>query len=372
MNNFIFFPNIYNKITDKGMFIYNPFDCSYLIINNNEIKDLNNLSAGILKNTKENQLIINKLLKYKFGYLVNSTTLPININKTIFTSSKQKINSSSTYQDGYNALNLVEHINIFLENKEIKISPKLNIALNFPPYNNEVDYSSILNFFKGHTFPNVSEVELITSMSDEAISLANELKSLGYPISLKIIITKKKNIDALIKRIKNNPDIIFKVKSVPSLSNYLKNYCFNNLLVTYWSTDLNEIIKYKDINIIPILYDTILQKDLLNEILLSEDDILSIKTSSYQLKYNSLFNRTFMGKIWINSSYIWVGNQFINPINNFEYNFSNWLYNPDCLWFYSRKKKEGCTNCFFSELCPSVSHLEIFEILDRPCSIIQK
>ena len=372
MNIFALYPHIYSRFAKNGILLYNNENNEKLVLPPSQSKQITKLRNGFVEISKRNELLISYLSEKQFGYYAQCSCPPIFLNTINFTSSKSKLAEWSGIRDGSDALSFIDKISLFVDGiEDDSLNRKIAAILDFP--SKSISNSEIqvyLDIFSSISFPNLKEIEIVSTLSDKALALAEVLKKQSYLITFKTIITDQSQI-AHLQSIKAN-DILYKIYAKSTLIPFVSSIKNDNLYFTFWSDNLNEIIEHPEKVILPILYDTKAQKVLYEQVLLSWDDILSINRTLHELRYNSLFNATFMGNIKFYGKNIIVGNQIICTVSNFVKEFPNWLFNIDNLWFYSRRKKSVCRDCIFSDLCPSISLLEVLGIIERPCSLIFK
>lgn len=370
MNVFVLHPNVYTRSTDQGILLYDTYTELKLYFTGYDFKLISKIITGSIPVNDDNNHLLSKLYDNDLGYFIQSNQTPIIINSVNFTSSKAKISESSKILDGGNSVSYIEKISIFIDPiNDNNTDKKIFDSLEFPTLSiNDDELDAYTSLLKSETFPNLKEIEIVSALTDRAINLASELLELDYLVTFKTILTEIDQINY--PDIEKYNEILFKVFAKANLIPFFSDLKNKNIITTFWSDKLEEILNHPSQKIIPILYDINLQKQLYNEVLLNLEDILSIQKSNYELKYNSLFNSTFMGKIKLSGKDVLIGNQVICTISDFSAGFSRSLFDTENLWFYSRNKKSSCHGCLFADLCPSVSLIEVLNIIDKPCSLI--
>lgn len=369
MKHFILYPSVYIRSTLNGVLLYDTHTELKFYFIGNDGKAISHISKGFIPVTKNNSDIINKLYANNFGYYVDCNQNPIVLNSISFTSSKAKMAEYSQILDGGNSFSYIEKISLFVDALNNEYTDKrIFTVLDFPVDSISSDEMYIYSeLFKIVNFPNLKEIEIVSSLSHRALSLALELTKLEYLVTFKTIITEHEQIDFSIFRKYSN--IIFKILAQAKLLPFRPRLKSKNTILTYWSDNLEEILNYSTENIIPIIYDAQFQHQLFEEVVINLEDILSIKKTNFELKYNSMFNATFMSKIKLYGNKVLIGNQFIGSVSDITTVLSNSLFDSENLWFYSRNKKASCRDCVFADLCPSISLLEVLNIIDKPCSL---
>lgn len=369
MKIFALYPHIYYRFAQNGLLLYNTENDFKLVLSPSQSKHITQLRNGFIELSELNEQIISVLSEKQLGYYAHCAYPPIILNSINFTSSKLKLAESGVIRDGSDALGFIEKISLFIDGfEDASLNPKIASVLDFPPLSvSNEEIQSYLNLLSSFSFPNLKEIEVVSTLSERALIFSEVLKNQGYMVTFKTVITEKTQITCL-QTIKTH-DILYKIYTKATLIPYVSSIKNDNFHFTFWSDNINGIIEHPDKVILPILYDAKVQKDLYKQVLLSYEDILCINLTLNELKYNSLFNMTFMQKVKFYGKHVIVGNQIICTISDFIKGFPNWLFSINNLWFYSRRKKEICRDCIFADLCPSVSLLEALGIIERPCSL---
>lgn len=366
MKRLYLYPHIYvNKNNVGAVFIdtqwhnYIYFDSNYL----NSISISNNCVVCATDN------IVKLLIEADMGYIIDSKISPVVLNSINYTSSKYKNRTALSYLDGANSLDIIEKISLYVDNTGFYHNDNhFFLAANFPS-KSIPDISAYYNIFDSIYFPSLQEIEIISSLTERAISLSTFLKDTRAVISFRVFTCSIEEVKFALRLACEHEDWIFKIFIPVKLSKSIKTGLPHNIRVTLYSTVLSEIIDNPELSIYPILFSKDSQADLLFEMKLSKDDILSSDTTISMIRKKSQFNTLYWGNLLFIGENCYTANQKICNIENFKEGFNNWLYHPNNLWFLSRNKWHKCKNCLFSELCPSVSILELEDIVDIPCHI---
>ena len=366
MKHLYLYPHIYvNKINEDAVFIDTQRH-NYIYLENNHLNSIS-ITNNCVVDAPDN--IIKLLVEADMGYIVDSKISPIVLNSINYTSSKHKNRTALSYLDGANSLDTIEKISLYVDNTGFYHSDNhFFLAANFPS-KSVPDISAYYNIFDSIHFPSLQEIEIISSLTERAISLSAYLKNTGAVISFRVFTCCIEEVKFAFRIACEHEDWIFKIFVPVELSKSINTRLPQNIRLTLYSTTLSEIIDNPELPVYPILFSKDSQADLLLEMKLSKDDILSSNMTLSMIRNKSQFNTLYWGNILFVGENCYTGNQKICEIENFKEGFNNWLYHPNNLWFLSRNKWHKCKNCLFSELCPSVSILELENIVDIPCHI---
>lgn len=209
----------------------------------------------------------------------------------------------------------------------------------------------------------------MSSLTNNSQAIIEKLRDYGLPIIFRIVADTDHAVNAVIESANSNPTILYKIFISAELSEF-HNFSFpENVIPYHWTTNLKTIIEYPDTRIIPVIYDITKQSQLFENALFDEDDVKAINRNMNGLEFNSMFNSNFMGNISIKGDGVFVGPVKISNLLTFEKEFVKWYYSSDNLWFYVRRMKSKCNTCFFADLCPPISIIEILGIINYPCRL---
>jgi len=368
MRLFVLFPYIYCRKTMEGYIFKDTSTNNTVLLNSRDAKLLSKSEQNLFEVNEINSTIVNFLISQNLGYIINSDIKPIYMQDVHFTSSKQRLYENSGYKDGRGTFDLIKKLIVYLDNNStIIVNQNLANALDFPLHN-DYDLSEIINFLNIHHCPNLQEIEIVSSIS------INTQTILAIFSEFDVLITYRTIIESINELIKINqlaelyPHVLFKLYIHINICDSLDKEFPYNVISYIWSTKIDEILKHDKLQVLPILYDIKTQSVLYNEMIYEASDISSINKSFRQLEYNSLFNSNFMGNITIRNNSVFVGPQKISSLNNFRKEYPQWCYDDSNLWYSTRRKKKICSSCLFADLCPPISIIEAFNIIDYPCN----
>lgn len=360
------YPHIYVNKNNEGAVFIDTQRNNHIYLKNNQLNSIS-ITNNCVVDAPDN--IIKLLVEADMGYIVDSKISPVVLNSINYTSSKHKNRTALSYLDGANSLDIIEKISLYVDNTGFYHSDNhFFLAANFPS-KSVPDISTYYNIFDSIHFPSLQEIEIISSLTERALSLSTYLKDTGAVISFRVFTYSIEEVQFALRLAREHIEWIFKIFVPVKLSKSINTRLPPNIRLTLYSTELSEIIANPELPIYPILFSKDSQADLLFEMKLSKDDILSSRTTISMIRQKSQFNTLYWGNILLIGNSCYTANQKICEIVNFKEGFNNWLYHPNNLWFLSRNKWLKCKNCLFSELCPSVSILELENIVDIPCHI---
>jgi hypothetical protein len=318
-----------------------------------------------------NCVFLEELARNGFGYMITCQVKPIQYTGIYFTSSKEKYNNALSYLDGQSTLNMIKHISIFHKGyREFFSDKEICESLNIP-YTTHADVSDAYELLEQYSFPNLEEIEIVTSITTDLQSIVAELEKLSTAvISVRVVITRARDIDRLISFATSFNTCLIKIILPLRLANDVTfGHLPSNISIKAYSSDIDEIISSKFPNIFPLIYDSEKQSRLINACKLNKIDILDQNSLSFEeIRQNKIINKQFWGHITIYGGNVLSGNQTICSIKSFAVDFNNWIYSNNCNWFLTRAKSSKCKQCLYADLCPSISRLEELNIIKFPCS----
>ena len=149
----------------------------------------------------------------------------------------------------------------------------------------------------------------------------------------------------------------------------------NRLFIKAIIQELNDIhlfSEFTNVSYIPILQENRNNQELLSEIVMNKIEILSIKKSLREFLYSSYINKNAFGRVSIDfDGNVFCLNQRIGSLANSDLPclINRWIREADCMWFYSRNKKQLCRECALSSLCPAISIYELQGLYRGACMI---
>lgn len=296
MKRIILYPHIYTHLGKNALFLYNTVSHAALLVNNKDCK-LVDIDHHCINISVLNPSILNKLLSEKWGYIIDTKISPIGFHRLNFTSSKTKFENIDPSSVGGNAIHFIERISLFVDSIDSgTLNPTIAQILDFPTSTAE-DIDIYLKFLENYNFNNLKEIEIVSDTTSRAFVFLNTLISRGFFVSFRTTICNSKQIDKLLRYTSEFTNIYFKVFASINLKKDLIPLHRDNVQLKFWSTSISEIYRNPDIAINPIIYNADTQKELISESLLNIEDIMSLKRTLFDLKYNSIFNVSFFGKI---------------------------------------------------------------------------
>jgi len=109
-------------------------------------------------------------------------------------------------------------------------------------------------------------------------------------------------------------------------------------------------------------------------VFISEEDILSVKESLFELITKKISNPSFFGKITFDVYGNVYSNVNLPSISNIDnLNLNHLIYelitDDNSIWLRSRKKVEPCSKCIYNLLCPPISNYELVLGQNNLCTV---
>ena len=370
---FIIYPHCYYSFGENNFFIYNPDNHKHIILNcfsKTRVENIDGSSVFIYSNDDSFEKFVFQCEKEGFGYSLPLEKTPIVMRRYDFKTiaSLQKIKKALGYADGLKISNYIRKINIHIPVSQITLSELECEQLDYP---HEQSFNYCLNQIPSYSF-SCLETIYITGDFSEAIteSIIRLFHDKEFVLRLVAIddqtvfnvaaYCKKMHIKALIYLLphyKYNLDIFNKFIDVLTICPIIYN-----------AQDVSRYLKLKySVLFTPIIDSKERSLDLINELLITDEDILGMTNSLEELYKKERVNPNFFGSVSIRcTGAVYSANSYIGNITeNWIQSYTNWIYQGNIPWFFTRNKKTECSGCHFQALCPPISIYEQLGLL--PC-----
>lgn len=377
---FYFYPHCFINVTKNEFFVYNTHTFEKLHFNNIHFPtgDRNTLNKGYILHRNEIEDIISSCKDLNMGYDIEyDEVIPyMNNRKLKFITSLEKEYKYLNHNLPSYTNNLLNSITFLLNNSvNLNYSTHVYSQIGYPHLNEEpIDYKRYIEMLK--SFPSLREVILAGEINEEDLirflKKASEnafnviYRVFGSSISVeRIHYLLDSYEDLYIELIINRNDSL----------DELKSKTHNRLFVKAIIQELNDIqlfSEFSNLSYIPIFQENKNNQDLLSEIVMNKNEILSIKKSLRELLYSSYININAFGRISIDfDGNVFCLNQRIGSLTSSDLPclINQWIREEDCMWFYCRNKKELCQECALSSLCPAINIYEAQGIYRGACMI---
>lgn len=376
---FYFYPHIHLKSTNKEFLAYDTLNTKHVYIKTNLLSqsDKDSLKMGFVKVSESLSFVINQCLINELGYLIDYVNiLPFMSNRELeFVTSLSKERRAL----GYNLLtytnSLLRTTTILLNNRYEGYPEELCLQMEYPKCNNTViDIDHIL--YQLSSFQCLERIILSGELTTTSLC-----KVLEYAKDFKIHVTHRilfESIDELnslefiakynnlsIELLINNSSDISQIRS---LSN-------EHIFVKAIVQSVNDVVKFSGIDnlmYLPILSSNNDNTEILQQMLLSEEEILHSKKSIKDCRLSDYINPDIFGHLTINyEGMVSCLGEEIASIFDFDLSsiVNNWVGSDKCNWYKTRRGKDTCKDCALQCLCPPISIYEEKSLYKCPCKI---
>lgn len=377
---FVFYPHCYLKSTSTEVLVFDT-------LNNNKYVYINDLALSVLD--KESLLkgfvcvsrtldnFINQCVCKDLGYFLNYEDTPpymFNRNLDIVTSlHKERRALGYNLQSHTNAL--LKEVTILLNSDTKKYHDDLCEQMEIPKYGSFIfNFNDILNQLS--SFPNLESVIL-----SGKIEMSQLIDTLNY--------TKERNIHLVHRLLFQSEDSLYSSQFLEKYENFSIEFIVDNSInLLHFSKGINNKVYLKAIiqstedlshfrnveNVIfmPVFSSKQPNMGMLNLMILSKHEILQSPQSIKDCLISDYINANSFGRLVIDSTGFvsCMGDKIASILENDLSSIINtWINDGECMWFYTRAKKEPCAHCALQALCPPISLQEKLGYYQCPCKI---
>lgn len=378
---FCVYPHCLVRTNDEEVMVFNPRTKEILFSEEVElVESFSQTDSFVFPVVEHKSEFYTEALSKQLGYIVNAETQPYYASPNInFVSSMTKEQRALGYSSGWRVPSLIKSISIYLNNKNIILTKELLYAqLEYPKYSAEIGCMSQRGWDKLRTVLVCSPIETVYicgDIDDALLKLLDKVR--GIYAQNVIIRTSTSEYDKAIKLLDatSNISIDFIVNDFSLFERIAKsNDVSEHISFTipiFSLKDLPQIDVHKlSMRYVPLVYDVNQQKDLIEQMLLSYNDIIESTDSIDTCLTRDIVNANFWGYITIcQDGTLSIGNIEIGDLNkNGIYSLMvNYLQSSDNLWMFSRNKYLPCQNCIYTSICPNVSIYERQGVIKRAC-----
>lgn len=381
---FCVYPHCLVRTNGERILIFNPQTKSSIFCEEVEIvesfSDTDNYIFPVVEKKKS---FYKEAVSKQLGYMIVAETRPFYASpKLNFVSSMKKEQRALGYNSGWRIPSLIKSISLHLNNTNVRL-PKdsLYVQLDYPKcYIKRSSFSHyILDKIRNVILCSPIEIIYISGDTDKAMcQLINKMKEFytgtivvrtsicEYDKMLELLDADDINSNLRIEYIVNDLPIF---KSITKIGNISDRVSFAMPILS-----LGNIMggnSQLHIRYIPLIYDSRQQHNLIEQMLLTKEEILESTSSIEACLSKDVLNENFWGHITITiDGNLYIGSDFLGEINERTvYSLiSKYLQKNNNLWQYTRNKKDECKKCLLSSLCPSISIYECQGFINRACS----
>lgn len=374
---FYFYPHCYLKSTKNELLVYDTTNGKYIYLKNNplSVHDRKTILQGFISDSDSCCHFIEQCKNKTFGYYIDiAKVFPFMYSRQLdFITSLEKERKALGYNLQSYTNSLLREVTILLNNSLDILSVEMFLQLEYPQYNNDnVDLDYILQQLS--YFPYLESITLAGESDKKTLC-----KFLEYTNKRKIQIIHRVLFDVF--------NITTSLELMDKYSNYyLEVFVDNSTEATklkllnnnhIWvkaivskTNDLEKLHRIDSIVYLPILSTNQDNTKLLHQMLLSEDEILLTRKTIYECQLADYINPSIYGHLTIDydGSVSCLGHRIKSVYEqDLAFIVNQWIKDDNCMWYYTRRKKETCKECALQSLCPPISIYEELGLFKCPC-----
>lgn len=383
MKYFCVFPHCYVKTNGDSVIIINPHTKQYVYsasstIVESFIKNKNSYSYCIID--EKDHFYVEAISK-KLGYIIVSIFPPYHPKpKIFFVYSMSKEKKALGYNTGWYVPSFIKSLSIYFNNKNLRLTQNnLFDQLEYPSQEAILYKMDKQLWRETFTVLSNSPIEIITLCGDIDELLLDTLDKIEQiyceRIVIRTVICEYEKVKKLLCKY-SNLRIELIVSDITVLDKLLgtNDVIYNDItfIIPLLSLDNFKSLDTIDFQIkyVPLVYDIKLQSNLIEQMQLNFNDILSSSTSIEDSLIKGVINSNFWGSVIIKrNGLLYVADEFIgDTAHESIYSILNkWLQKSQNSWMMTRDKYPACQNCLFATICPNISIYEKQGILKRAC-----
>lgn len=377
MNLFVFYPDTYVRCCNDTILFVGLHNGKYLLERSNTL--VVDESLPWIEITDDSLSLVEKCMSKGLGYILECTTLPyIPQKKLHVVSSVKRTSELMGFAEGYHTKDLLRELHILAHNLTYQVPSNVIYAqLKYPTFGDSADLP--LCFITELAKSNIRSVVLSGDIDFYLNSCLFLFFKSGKHITIRTY-GNYGNINKVLTLMPEFPNINIEIllDSIEMLT-YIKHKVNEDYMERLSTTfiiknidDLNAFTHtpYKSENFIPILYDAKLQQSIVNEMLLEIDDIIGTSCSPLEVYKKQMIHPDNYGSLLLNSNgYVFDCLRYIGNIHEEDFYelLNKNLHDTNSLWYMTRRKRKGCSNCVFVDICPPLSIYEFQDIIPYAC-----
>lgn len=383
MKYFCVFPHCYVKTNGGSVLIINPQTKQYVysmssIIVESFVKNKGSYSYCIFD--EKNKFYVDAISK-ELGYIIVSEFPPYNPNPKIsFVSSMSKEKKALGYNTGWYVPSFIKFLSIHFNNINLCL-PQNNLfdQLEYPKQDvnsYKMDKQLWREIF---TVLSISPIEIITLCGDIDELLLDALYEIEQIYHKRVVIRTAIREYEKVKKLLckySNLKIELIVSNITVLDRLLEtsDATFKDITFIMPLLSLDDFKSLDTLSLqiqyVPLVYDIKSQSDLIEQMQLNFNDILSSSSSIEDSLIKGIINSNFWGSIIIKrNGLLYVADEFIGDITHGSIYLllNKWLQKSQNSWMMTRDKYPSCQECLFATICPNISIYEKQGLIKRVC-----
>jgi pseudo-rSAM protein len=376
---FYFYPHCHLECTDKEILAFDTLSKKYVFSKKNPFLhyDKESFHRGYLRLSGSLEDFICQCLAKELGYFIDyAETPPFMHNRELeFVTSLSKERKGLGYNLQSYTNSLLREVTINLNNSKDTYSSEMYLQMEYPQYNNDIiDIEHILQQLSAFQsieciilsgelnisslcivleYAQERNIHVIHRLFGDSAQINKILNLIGEYRNLSVEILVDKSIDLEKLRFTANDQIYVKaiVKSINDVGMFER---LNNLMI------------------LPVMSFANKNEDILHQMIISEEDILNSSNSIEDCRLSDYINSNEYGHLTIDSdgSVSCLGKRFASIHDtDLSSTVNLWVSKENCLWYYTRKKKNTCKDCALQCLCPPISIYEMLGFFKCPCKL---
>ena len=375
---FFFYPHCYLKSTNREILVYDTINRKYVYTKKNPLSPSEKVffQKGFVYVSETPSDFVNQCIMNGLGYYVDFESIsPFMYNRDLeFVTSLSKEKKALGYNlHSYTNL-LLKEVTVLLNNHKRNYHRDICLQMGFPQYNDaiiDLDYI----FRQLSSFPHIESIILSGELDKSLLSALEYAKERDIHITHRILLDSTNDVESLhCMEEYENFSIELLVDSSMDVEQ-IKSLVRDKIYVKAIIQSIHEIEKFQNINnviYLPVLSPSHNNMDILNQMILSEDEILQSPKSLKDCLMSDYTNPLSYGNLVIDydGSVSCLG-EIIASIYDTDLSsiVNAWVSKNNNMWYYTRQKKKSCKDCALQALCPPISIYEKLGYYECPCKI---
>jgi len=377
---FCVYPHCLVRTNDKRVLILDPHTKLSVISEDAEIVETftidDNYAFPVIK---KGDAFYAEAITKELGYFVNAKSSPFSMPpKLTFFTSMEKEKKALGYSTGWHIPSLIKSMSLYLNNSKILLRNEiLYDQLAYPRYKEVREtmtastWKSLLTVLKSPYLRTIFVCGDIENLLTEVLDAVMEKCNCSV-----VLRTSIQEFDKAFKLTVKYPNIKFDfiINDTKLIGSLRKDWISDNISFTLpvmTMADLEQLETLKvSVKCIPLIHNAKVQNDIVEQMLLSQNDIIEGVSSIEDCLRKDFVNINFWEHIALTiEGALLVGNDVIGNINERTvYSLmTDYLQRPQNLWNLTRSKNVNCKDCLFTSLCPCISIYEKQGIIKRAC-----
>lgn len=377
MKLFVFYPDTYVRCCNGITLFIGLHNGNYILERTNTLAIDEKHPWFEIRN--DSLLLAERCSSKGLGYILEYKTLPYIPQKTLHVvSSVKRTSELMKFAEGYHSKDLLRELHILAHNATYQAPSDIVYSqIKYPILGESTDLPSsfVTDLVKSHIRSIIISGDIDSYLTSCLIPFVGSDKH----ITIRTYGVYKNLINAM-ALLSDFPNVTIEIllDSIELLANMehiVKEKWTDRILVSFIVKDTNELKTFiqfpcKTKLFIPVLYNIKQQQSIVDEVLLEADDIIGISYSPLEIYKKQMIHANNYGSLLIDSN----GNVFdclrcigsIYKEDIYELLNKN-LHDPDSFWYMTRRKKKGCSNCVFADICPPLTVYEFQGVIPYAC-----